>query len=403
MRISKIYYILALSMLLTISLCFKAQHKKALKDTKQSSTSKVDSLQFSLDQYSQQMALLLACQKKYESERNEVQKQKEIIGNLKHDEEELCKYNDELINEMTNSISNEMAIDSLKNIINRNFDTQDKIDEDVRSQVEKMNGAEMQARKSTTEIANIKKQCNAILIKIHILITKLTEGQKLKVNGIMYSLFVANLDKHLIDLHLKDTSGKYYNSIGSLLKNMKHKEPLMVTNGGMFGPDNSPQGLYIEAGANKIFPLDETSPTTDGNFYLKPNGVFYIDSSNTAHVLKTETFSTKLKNKYKGIHLATQSGPMLVIDGKIHPLFKPGSSNTNIRSGVGIVNNKKIVFIISNDEVNFYNFALIFKDIFQCKNALYLDGAISLMYLHDKNKSEKGGYFGPMISVTKKK
>jgi len=93
----------------------------------------------------------------------------------------------------------------------------------------------------------------------------------------------------------------------------------------------------------------------------------------------------------------------LLIDGEIHKKFREGSTNFNIRSGVGIINEKKIVFAISLTEVNFYDFAMFFKEIFNCKNALYLDGAISKMYLYDIAPKTIDGRFGPMISVSRKK
>ena len=96
---------------------------------------------------------------------------------------------------------------------------------------------------------------------------------------------------------------------------------------------------------------------------------------------------------------ATQSGPMLVIDGAIHSAFKKGSINVNIRNGVGILPDNKIVFAISKEEINFYDFAEYFKNL-GCKNALYLDGFVSRMYLPEKNLSATDGAFGVIIGVS---
>jgi uncharacterized protein YigE (DUF2233 family) len=99
------------------------------------------------------------------------------------------------------------------------------------------------------------------------------------------------------------------------------------------------------------------------------------------------------------IKFATQSGPMLVVNGEIHTAFKKGSSNLNIRNGVGILPNNHILFAMSKKEINFYDFAQFFKNA-GCKNALYLDGFVSRTYLPEKNWVQTDGQFGVMIGVT---
>jgi uncharacterized protein YigE (DUF2233 family) len=162
-------------------------------------------------------------------------------------------------------------------------------------------------------------------------------------------------------------------------------------NGGMFTPDYSPVGLYIE-NYKEIKSLNKASG--GGNFGLKPNGVFYITATNQAVICKTEDFKNDGKIKY-----ATQSGPMLVVDGKIHPAFTRNSSNGNIRNGVGILPDGSVLFAITKDYLNFYDFAMFFKQK-GCKNALFLDGTISQMYCPEKNLLNTAGSFGVMIGVT---
>ncbi|WP_343673850.1 phosphodiester glycosidase family protein [Chitinophaga sp.] len=208
-----------------------------------------------------------------------------------------------------------------------------------------------------------------------------------------YDAIIVDPKQEQIHMHWLDDKGVPYKTINAL-QQVLNKPALMITNGGMFEPGNVPVGLYIENG-KIIRPLD-TAQNKPGNFYLLPNGVFYTDQQG-AHV----TTTTEFKNN--AISYATQSGPMLVIDGKIHPLFKPGSENVNLRSGVGIMPDGKVVFIISkSNQTNFYDFATIFKEKFGCKNALYLDGAISKMYLKGNRKDDVGGDFGVMIAVTTK-
>lgn len=162
-------------------------------------------------------------------------------------------------------------------------------------------------------------------------------------------------------------------------------------NGGMYKKDNSPQGLYIE-NQKVVSPLDTSSGT--GNFYLKPNGVFYIKTDNTTGICTTENFTTN------HIKYATQSGPMLLINGEIHPAFKQGSSNLNIRNGVGILQNGTVIFAMSKEQINFYDFADYFKRR-GCKNALYLDGLVSRTYLPSDKWLQTDGDFGVIIGVAK--
>ncbi|QHS58592.1 phosphodiester glycosidase family protein [Chitinophaga agri] len=73
-------------------------------------------------------------------------------------------------------------------------------------------------------------------------------------------------------------------------------------------------------------------------------------------------------------------------------------------SGVGILSNGNVVFIISKEaNTTFFDFASIFKDLFGCSDALYLDGAISKMYLPQHRPEDTGGDFGVIISVTGKR
>lgn len=165
-------------------------------------------------------------------------------------------------------------------------------------------------------------------------------------------------------------------------------------NAGMYMEDFGPLGLFIQNG-KKYKNINKANG--QGNFYLKPNGVFYITKDNTPYVRRTADFKDNGSIQY-----ATQSGPMLLINGKIHPAFKEGSTNLNIRNGVGILPDNTIIFAISKTPINFYDFAKYFQQL-GCKNALYLDGFVSKIYLPEKNWTKFDGDFGVMIGVTEKK
>ena len=199
--------------------------------------------------------------------------------------------------------------------------------------------------------------------------------------------------KQNVAMYWKDDQGKNFGSIGNLQPWLAKsgRKLVFAMNGGMYGPGHSPKGLFIENGLVRS-PLDTSSGY--GNFYIKPNGVFYISNGAVPAICDTKNFQNNGKIKY-----ATQSGPMLVIDGAIPATFKQGSTNLNIRNGVGILPDGSVVFAMSKAPVNFYDLANYFKSI-GCKNALYLDGFISRTYLPEKNWVQTDGDFGVIIGIT---
>jgi len=255
------------------------------------------------------------------------------------------------------------------------------------------------------EKANLTEPIENIKKKIRAESSKMINSYQLNFCGIKYNIFIADLDSNIIQMHLFNGEGKNLLNLGAVKKSVQIQNliPLMITNAGMFTEKLEPEGLYIGEKQSKFFELDTGKNNPELNFYMKPNGVFYIDSQNCANICTTESYMALIKKNKTKVRIATQSGPMLLIDGEIHKKFREGSTNFNIRSGVGIINEKKIVFAISLTEVNFYDFAMFFKEIFNCKNALYLDGAISKMYLYDIAPKTIDGRFGPMISVSRKK
>jgi uncharacterized protein YigE (DUF2233 family) len=205
--------------------------------------------------------------------------------------------------------------------------------------------------------------------------------------------YIVDPKKQDIQLYWKNDQQEIFKSIARLKNwlSKKNRKLVFAMNAGMYKPDHSPQGLYIED-QQQITPLDTASGS--GNFYLKPNGVFYITVDNIAAVCTTEAFPANEKIKY-----ATQSGPMLVTDGKTHPAFIKGSNNLNIRNGVGILQGNRIIMAMSNKEINLYDFAAFFKSM-GCQNALYLDGLVSRTYLPEQNWMQTDGNFGVIIGVT---
>lgn len=202
---------------------------------------------------------------------------------------------------------------------------------------------------------------------------------------------VVDLKSSEINFYLKDETGNNFKNFANLdsLLRQQNKKLIFAMNGGMYNKDLSPQGLYIEEG-KRIADLD-TIEKGFGNFYLQPNGVFSITKDQVARISETKSFKDDGSIKY-----ATQSGPMLVIDDQIHPKFTEGSKNVHIRNGVGMLPDGRLLFAMSKETINFFDFASFFKEN-GCKNALYLDGFVSRTFLPSKNWIQKDGNFGVII------
>lgn len=210
----------------------------------------------------------------------------------------------------------------------------------------------------------------------------------------LFVTYKVDVKKSDLKMYWKNDKNELFNSIGNLKAwvESKNKQLLFAMNGGMYMEDRSPLGLYIE-NTKQLRRLNTAHGS--GNFYLQPNGVFYITTDNKAAICKTSDFESSRKIKY-----ATQSGPLLLVDGVINSVFTKGSSNTNIRNGVGILPTGEVVFTLSKEAVNFYDFAKYFQDM-GCKYALYLDGFVSRAYLPEKNWTQTDGDFGVIIGVIK--
>jgi uncharacterized protein YigE (DUF2233 family) len=162
-------------------------------------------------------------------------------------------------------------------------------------------------------------------------------------------------------------------------------------NAGMFHGDLSPVGLCIVDG-RQLAPLNLARG--EGNFFLKPNGVFYVSASG-AHVVEASEFARVTEPA----SLATQSGPMLVLNGKLHPAFNPKGESRLARNGVGVVSPDTAIFVIVREPVNFYDFASFFRDTLKCPNALFLDGTLSSLHAPTLKHSDKLIDLGPIVGV----
>jgi uncharacterized protein YigE (DUF2233 family) len=195
--------------------------------------------------------------------------------------------------------------------------------------------------------------------------------------------------KFEISLHHKDAAGKPW---GDIKRFAASKRPVFAMNAGMYHDDLSPVGLYVERGEQRA-PINVSDGA--GNFFMKPNGVFGITADGKPFVVRSEIYALSKMS----VSFATQSGPMLVIDGSIHPRFEPDGMSRNIRNGVGINVQGHAVFVISKDLVSFGKFARLFRDELRCQNALYFEGVVSAFAQSDS--VVQGGTYpaGPIVAV----
>jgi len=221
--------------------------------------------------------------------------------------------------------------------------------------------------------------------------------------GVNYEALVVDISN--LNLFLSDDEGRPLGDFQNL-KNWlsKNKQKLVfATNAGIYGRDIQPLGLHVENGKliRKLNLSNEEKisddKTASGNFFMFPNGVFLIKNGEASIV---ESNLLKDVVDWKDVKLAAQSGPLLLLNNEIHPKFNPASPNRKIRNGVGIINKNKVVFIITKDLVTFYDFAMIFKNKFNCKDALYLDGVISKMYIPEiDGDNAENDLFAGMFAV----
>ncbi|WP_419906430.1 phosphodiester glycosidase family protein [Hoeflea sp.] len=169
-------------------------------------------------------------------------------------------------------------------------------------------------------------------------------------------------------------------------------------NGGMYGDDFSPIGLHVEDGQTlRAADTATSSQRPEPNFYKKPNGIFYIGSG-TAGVMTTEAYLSSPP----GARFATQSGPMLVIDGDLHPAFIVDSNSRKQRNGVCAPTPTEVRFVISDGRVNFHDFGRFVRDHLGCENALFLDGGSAPgIYAPKLGRDDPPGHggYGPIIGV----
>jgi uncharacterized protein YigE (DUF2233 family) len=163
-------------------------------------------------------------------------------------------------------------------------------------------------------------------------------------------------------------------------------------NAGMYHEDRSPVGLLIEGGEERASLVTAAGP---GNFGMRPNGVFCVTAAGFA-VIESRAFA----KAPPACRFASQSGPMLVLGGELHPRFLADSDSRFVRNGVGVnADGARAVFAISDQPVNFHAFARFFRDHLGLPDALYFDGQVSRLYAPEIGRDDWGFAMGPIVGL----
>ncbi|SDY80407.1 Uncharacterized protein YigE, DUF2233 family [Jannaschia faecimaris] len=237
------------------------------------------------------------------------------------------------------------------------------------------------------------------MIRLAALILALTTGfaaacQQVDHRGRAFTVCTADLAIQTIEMRLLGDDGLPLGSFATL-EQQTDAPIVFAMNGGMYHPDRRPVGLYIEDGVRSKNIVTREGP---GNFGLLPNGVFCVREGR-ADVIESRAFAADPP----ACTQATQSGPMLVIDGELHPRFLSNSASRKLRNGVGATPGGSTVhFVISDEPVTFHELATFYRDVLGLRDALFLDGSVSRLHDPSTGRSDGGRQMGPMIVVTER-
>ena len=201
--------------------------------------------------------------------------------------------------------------------------------------------------------------------------------------------------RHEIALAFEDTQGpmRSFDRLGASLGNRRGRL-LFAMNAGMYDDQGRPIGLHVERGRERHAVNLRSGP---GNFHLKPNGVLAVAADGRVSIVRSEDMAGAPPPRW-----ATQSGPLLVIEGKLHPRFQANGPSVHIRNGVGVADARTAWFVISDEPVSFGRFARFFRDALGCPNALFFDGTVSSLWDPAAGRQDDGYPIGPMVAVFRK-
>lgn len=212
--------------------------------------------------------------------------------------------------------------------------------------------------------------------------------------GVPLTHCIADPATHRIQTALAPNNGENFGTIESWRARIEASDIAFVVNAGMYGDDLRPLGYFVRD-EDRLVEIDNGSGS--GNFYMKPNGVFF-GGDGTWRILPTETFIRTVGTRPS---FGTQSGPMLVIDGDLHPEISDDGPSRTTRNGVGVDKEGRAHFVISDEPISFGQLARFFRDELKTPDALYLDGNVSSLWDPVTGRSDEGRV-GPLLVVERK-
>ena len=202
----------------------------------------------------------------------------------------------------------------------------------------------------------------------------------------------ADPGKHRITTRLAQPGTGPFRALSAFAETVDKRSIAFAMNAGMYGEDAQPIGYYVEDGDRQKELNRADGP---GNFHMKPNGVFF-GTGGSWRVLTADRFYSTVRDRPR---FGTQSGPMLVIDGELHPDIPDNGPSRAVRNAVGVSDDGKAHFVISNAALSFGQLARFYRDELEVKNALFLDGSVSTLWDPAKDRLDRG-IIGPMLVVT---
>ena len=212
--------------------------------------------------------------------------------------------------------------------------------------------------------------------------------ERVKLAGLALRVVRVRLDQARIDLKWRDQNDTRIGTLASAMSAAGERS-VFATNAGIFDRSFAPLGVHIENG-QLLRPLNLEDGA--GNFFWKPNAVFFIRDGN-AGIVRADQFDPAIQTE-----IATQSGPMLIEHGKVFDSVTASTSSWRTRSGVGVTRSGEVIFALSAYPCSFASFANAFAAL-DCPNAMYLDGQISAF--RTKEQSDDGDFAGIFVISTR--
>lgn len=207
------------------------------------------------------------------------------------------------------------------------------------------------------------------------------------------AVFAFSPNHYDLNLHWKDGADQFW----SLKAVRRHLEkigrcPVFLSNGGIYGEDYAPLGLHIENG-NKVRGINPAKGS--GNFSWN-SGVFALRNGRPEVRRHTSWPGTK------GVTVAAQSGPTLVVGGKRTSAGRSEAGRYS-RGAIVAYRDGRIGFVHTLDRIAFRDLVDLAATEGRVHGMLYLDGRINDWWERGRPSAARGfPWFAGIFSVSRK-